>query len=752
MRLLNKGMTMPKPTLMTHLVTTIVISTAVITNCSTAFSADSSSPGTALSAGDLRLSVDSSGEGIRLTSLSDTATKVELLAAKPVPLFGMTLREGQAGQEVRLDADAGWSQVAVALKSDKELELKWIAAKDSRLTGVQVTARATADVAASAIRWQFEVQNTNSHWGVWRVAFPQAAIADLGDGACAFVPRGPGEATPGLWKRNFQFRDTYPGAWMTMQFMAAYDLSKKTGLYIGLHDPTGSTKDLAVDTRPAEKSVVFQFDVPAENMGQPGTGYRCEGEAVWQLIRGDWFDAALIYRNWVRRQAAWYPKLGPDGRSDTVPEMRTLAAWSLGGADPWPAGGPPSAEKLAQFKEFAKRVGPPVGMHWYGWHQNPFDNDYPHYFPARDGFKQAVADLQSSGLLVMPYINGRLWDTRDRGTEDFEFSKLAKANAVKDERGQLITEEYGSKESDGSNVKFSVMCPATRFWQDRVHEITLTLFKEYGVKGVYIDQIAAMFARPCFDPSHGHPLGGGHWWADGYRKMLDDIRRDMPKDCFLTTECNAEAFVRWFDGYLTWHWQNEGQVPAFSTVYGGALQLFGRSYSGGPTRDLALRMKAGQQLTFGEQIGWLGPEVINEKSNFEFLQNVVGLRRQLQQYFASGEMARPPKIEGEVPTVKADWGWGGGNWWIKDRALLTTAWVRPTERSAATIFVNVSDQPINATVLLNAAEYGLTAEKLEGTVVTSGGPGDRFESGLELRRPISVPPHEAVAWELKPAR
>jgi len=81
----------------------------------------------------------------------------------------------------------------------------------------------------------------------------------------------------------------------------------------------------------------------------------------------------------------------------------------------------------------------------------------------------------------------------------------------------------------------------------------------------------------------------------------------------LTTECNAEPFVKWFDGYLTWHWQHDGQVPAFPAVYGGAIQMFGRAYRGGPTKDLALRMKAGQQLVFGEQIGWIDPNIVREE-------------------------------------------------------------------------------------------------------------------------------------------
>ena len=313
-----------------RLVSTILLPLFAVASGSTAVAAEPSPRAAIFSAGDLRLSVEASADGIRLTSLSDTATKTELLAAKPAPLFTLTLREGPTGQETRLDADTGWSRVEITSQSEKELQLQWLAAKDERLEGIHVTAKAVADDSAHAIRWHLEVQNASQGWGVWRVLFPQAAIADLGGDACAFLPRGPGEVQPGLWRRPFQFRDTYPGAWMTMQFMAAYDRVRKTGLYIGLHDPSGSTKDLAVESRPAEKSVLFQFDVPAVNMGQPGAGMRFDGEAVWQLIRGDWFDAAVIYRDWVREKAGWYPALGAEGRSDTVPEMRTLSAWASG--------------------------------------------------------------------------------------------------------------------------------------------------------------------------------------------------------------------------------------------------------------------------------------------------------------------------------------------------------------------------------------------------------------------------------------
>ena len=39
-----------------------------------------------------------------------------------------------------------------------------------------------------------------------------------------------------------------------------------------------------------------------------------------------------------------------------------------------------------------------------------FDTHYPDYFPPRSNFKAVVAALQSMGVAVFPYINGRIFE------------------------------------------------------------------------------------------------------------------------------------------------------------------------------------------------------------------------------------------------------------------------------------------------------------------------------------------------------
>jgi hypothetical protein len=694
-------------------------------------------------AGDLGLALERTDDGIRLQSLFDRKANRELLATPSLPLFQVSLRHLPTKREVQLTADAGWKQVDWQLKGNA-ITLQWRQPKE---IGKDVVVNLRASLGANSIGWQISIANLPADWSILRVTFPQLAIADLGEGAEVFFPRGPGEVQRNLWRRSFNYRSLYPNGWATMQFVAAYsgtwDKGQGTGIYVGVHDPNGSAKDIVVRSEPQMKRVILAFEHPVPNMGIGGNKFALAGKVVWQLLHGDWFDAAMIYRDWVRKEARWFPKgtrgTGQGTRVDTPLWMRELCVWAVGGGAP--------KECVPIVKEFAKFMGVPVGFHWYNWHQIPFDNDYPHYFPTKEGFAEGVRELQQSGVFVMPYINGRLWDTRDKGTEDWQFSKVALPAATKREDGTPYMESYGSKEVDGSDVKLAPMCPTTKLWQDKVREIVLRLFNEFGVNAVYIDQVAAAPPVLCFDKRHGHPLGGGSWWNEGYWQMLDAIRKTMPKDRMLTTECNAEPFVKWFDGYLTWHWQHDGQVPAFPAVYGGAIQMFGRAYRGGPTKDLALRMKAGQQLVFGEQIGWIDPNIVREKENAEFLRQVVRLRWQLRHYFWMGEMARPPKLSGDIPKVRADWQWAG-EWWVETDAVLTGAWRLPQKGKLALLFVNVSDQLVTATLEFDGKSYGFRSKRLRVTEVSEKGRGAEELLPLSFRKTILFRPRTAFAFEI----
>jgi hypothetical protein len=688
-------------------------------------------------AGDLELGLGESKEGISLQHLSDAKQDRQLASTNPLPLFTLKLRQTGSSDEVTLNADQGWRECSLK-HSRSGFKLAWGRPTDDALAGISVTASAARDSGASAFRWRLRVENKSTNWSVWHVVFPQVALADLGTNASVLFPRGSGQVETNAWSRPVNYRGTYPEGWCSMQFMSAYTGSEpSTGFYLGMHDRWGSTKEILLKSEPTAHVVRMSFDHPAPDMGRPGNGFVLEGEAVWQLLRGDWFDAARIYRTWAKKEAKWWPHLSRDGRNDTPAWMRQLNVWAMTGGAP--------GECVPPVKNFREFLGLPLGFHWYTWHQIPFDNDYPHYFPAKEGFTEGVAELRAAGVFPMPYINGRLWDSHDRGADDYQFTNLAWPSVTKKPDGTPYLETYGSKETNGQPVRLGVMCPSTPLWQNTMSNIVLRLLRDCGTSGVYIDQVAAAAPKLCMDRTHGHPLGGGHWWTESYWKMLDQIRRAKPSQAMLTTECNSEPFIRWFDGYLTWHWQNNGQVPAFPAVYGGTVQMFGRAYRGGSTKDLALRMKAGQQLVFGEQLGWLDPGLVQEPENAAFFHDVARLRSRLSRYFFAGEMARPPKLIGEMPQVKADWQWSG-EWWVTTDAVLTGAWKVPRERRLVLLFVNVSDRPVTAAVSAAFKDWGVPRETFAPRVISAAGLIPNYP--VVFDKPLVFPARQATAWEL----
>jgi hypothetical protein len=695
-------------------------------------------------AGNLRLTIEDRAGGLALQSVRDSQTGLEFLAASAPPLFTLKVREVESGKEVELDAESGWRSVEIE-PGEGRLALHFSSPERAGLERLSVTMTAHLDNAAHRIRWNVAVRNETEGWSLLNVVFPQLAVGELGEDGCVFFPRAPGEVETGLWRKNFKHSGLYPEPWTTMQYVAAYPADGRAGLYVAAHDPSGSPKQITIESHPETRAVAFTYDQPAADMSLPGNDYETVGEVVWQLFRGDWFDASVIYRDWVRENARWYPqwkmdgKDPGDGRDDTPKWMRELPIWvSRSG---------PFEEVVARTKEFKEEMGVPVGLHWYNWHAIPFDNDYPHYFPTKPGFAERVAELQEAGIYVMPYINGRLWDTHDRGAEDFEFTKVALPAATKDEEGKPYIESYGSEEEDGSKVELAVMCPATPLWQERVRDICMRLFGECGVDSVYIDQVAAMSPRLCMDPSHGHPLGGGTWWNEGYWKMLQSIRDAMPEGAMLTTECNSEPFAHVFDGYLSWTWQHDGQVPAFCVVYGGALQVFGRQYGG---NHPAKRMKGGQQLVFGEQLGWMWPDMMNEnEETTKFFRDLCQLRWKLRRYFAAGEMARPPTLAGEMPTLTENWEWANSkSWFVTTDAVLCGAWALPQDEKLVMMFVNVSEEPVTASFSWDAAAYKITAESVQRRRITADDEGEPERVEARVTEELTFPPLTPWAWEI----
>jgi len=675
--------------------------------------------------------------GIALESFFDLRAERELLSETRTPFWSLLLI-GTTGKTQKLSSAEGLGGFRVKessgnTASEDVIEMEWRGAIGGDTGQFRITCRVS--IAGEKSSWQMDVDNLSETWSIKNITFPRISLRAIGESEeddFLVIPHGSGGLRPVPIKTKAEFSGRYPGGWCSMQFFSHYDAD--CGLYFAVHDPFASTKDLKVRV-PDASSLETSFAWPAPDSGVPGNDWQCPGEAVLEVFRGDWFDAAQIYRKWVAKKAKWWPENGKAGRSDTPRWFQDIAVWAQTGGSP--------EQVVGQVKKFAEYMGVPTALHWYNWHMVPFDDDYPHYFPYKKGFPEGVKALQDAGVRVMPYINGRLWDT---DLDDFKNNAIR--FCTKDEKGQPYIEVYGSGE------KLCPMCPTTKLWQETVQDIVLRLVGPgVDVDAVYIDQIAAATPRLCFDTTHGHPLAGGHWWnTQGYWPMLGKLQKKMSKlypEKVLTTECNAEPYVHVFDGYLTWHFQYQDQIPLFAAVYGGEIQLFSRAYQGDSWKGLAMRMKTGQALVFGEQLGWISPGMISNAESAAFLRRMARLRYVLRVYLARGEMARPPALKGNVSTVTADWQWWGKRP-VTTPAILSGAW-RAKDGRLALIFVNVSGEAQEAQLEFDADRYGLGKSPFLTVIArTENGAGEPAREDRRFRRGIELKPHDAVAFEISP--
>ena len=692
--------------------------------------------------GNLGLALDVTKEGIRLISLYDLQKQQELAADTSSPLFVIQLFHPQQKKYFSLDAESGWKSTffqktaaGFALTFKREIQ------------GSPLAITVTADAAAgdSAWKWSIDIDNKNLGWSVEKVFFPQVKLRHWANDLAAFVPAGAGMVKQNPIANRFGYDGTYPsGTRASMQYMAIYQTGDNpTGLYVARHDPLASFKTLHLQTEGITNTASLSFDQMAENPQTAANTFHYEGTGVWKLLHGDWYDAARYYKNWVQRNATWWPEVDDNGRVDTPEWYKKLGfAITLATRKDMPSTG----DEILKMKNY---IGLPMLDHWYQWHGNPFDNDYPHYFPSKPGFKDEVQRVQQDDVHVMPYINGRLWDTRDKELEDFEFTKKALPWATKIEKdGKLVTntESYRSTESDGSKVLLAVMCPYTPFWQSTVTNVVNKLTRGVGVDGVYIDQIGASRPVPCMDPTHGHPLGGGHWWVQGYHAMLKQIQDTIPADKIITTEDNAEPYLKYLDGMLSWMWIDDGQVPAFPVVYGSAVQFFGRSYNAG---DISIRMKAGQELTFGEQIGWINPGTFfsdkTSDATRQYFKQVTHIRDKISPYIYAGEMQRPPVLQNNPP-IAANWGRSGT---VTTNSVLTAAWKKYGANKVAIVFTNVSDKPLTLPYHFDPAEYGIPAKGYQIAQWNSEQPdGQQKIQASKSTFDMALPGLSSIVWEI----
>lgn len=489
--------------------------------------------------------------------------------------------------------------------------------------------------------WRLNVAVHSPRIGVWRVDFPVIGPLAASDTAELVVPNGWGQLIPNP-SQSKGYHGHFPCG--TCDLQAANLSDAGSGLYLAAHDPTGNDKEIAFDTDSAQHTVTYRLINHPAGMGTVSLGqnYVQPYAAAIGAYRGNWLTGAKMYRRWLPN-AVWWPQETMATRQETPQWIKETALWILTGGY--------AKDVVPSAKAFAEYFDVPIALHWYSWHEIPFDDHYPEYFPTKPGFAEGVRELRQAGIKVMPYINGRLWDPRN---DSWRVEKAATACA-KDAQGLKYVEVYAS------HVALAVMCPSTALWQQKIASTVQRLIAECGVNAVYIDQISAAPAKLCFDAGHPHAPGGGDFWVGGYRELLVQTRaaaKAADAQAMLTTEDAAEPFADLLDAFLMCNSTRDQLIPFYPAVYSGRSLTFGRYIYTEDVASLeAFATKVGQMFVFGAQLGWLGTNIMEEKYREQagYLRRLAKIRHAATQYMAMGELVGFPELTPPPATIDTCW-------------------------------------------------------------------------------------------------
>ena len=296
------------------------------------------------------------------------------------------------------------------------------------------------------------------------------------------------------------------------------------------------------------------------------------------FIDGGWREAAMRYREWAKGQR-WYAPLSERPNTDVLDTIDFCRInhehYRLGTDD---------AEFLETARLIKERLDARPLMHWYGWNKAPRHGDwYPEMADWSDsewleGLHRRNAELDAAGVKKIPYVNVHLWDRKLKS-----FAEESAPDSVIMPESLEITDEPWL-----SDRNLFAVCHATEKIKKKANALFSRLVTEDGFDGIYIDQVASFNATLCFSESHGHPVGGGKWWAEEYHKMIAPFREEMCKGKILTTESCAECYHDLFDLFLILDTSGQSSgffralgadnvesLPLFKMIYGDSAVAYG---------------------------------------------------------------------------------------------------------------------------------------------------------------------------------
>jgi hypothetical protein len=274
-----------------------------------------------------------------------------------------------------------------------------------------------------------------------------------------------------------------------------------------------------------------------------------------------------------------------------------------------------------------------------------------------------------------------------------------------------------------------------------------------------MDQIASFYPCLCFDPNHGHPVGGVAAWVDGNRILVQKTNRATRKqrpDAILTTEDHAEPFIDVFDALLTVNSVTEAHemIPMYKYVYAGYFIGFGMMHGdhwNANTGDqfnthLPFVMRNALMFTWGIQLGWFDPSILKVDSpEAQYLKTLakaaLGPARKFSLY---GEMLKSLKLTGDNPILTAPWRAGKPD--TKLPAVLNYIY-KANDGHLGLLFTNMDSKEHEVSFEVDLAKYLSDAKSYRVSELIDKGKNYLVEKST-FSKTYNFPPYSAVVLEI----
>ncbi len=417
-------------------------------------------------------------------------------------------------------------------------------------------------------------------------------------------------------------------------------------------------------------------------------------------IRGDWYDAAKLYRSWTTT----LPKVKSLAvRTDIPGWFKNLSVWFQGAT--WAH----DEDKLLAYADdmidLRKKLGEPFGFHWYIWQKySRHDYRYPDYLPAPPGFIKAARKMQEAGIYVMPYINIQLCDTSlPFWTEEkaSEYARLAPT-------GKPYF-EYGA---GGPESPMVPMCVVNDYWQNKIMGIATHVVSDYSVDAIYWDEYT-MAPYACYATKHKHPWSGGTYDRDA----VDSVLRKtlvLKKNIVITGEGLLEVYIDKIHGQLNGHADMRADsLPIFQTVDADRTTEFGVWVNSGEINSMDIfNSKLAFNLVRGRQLAWYDRDLIRLNDpdmveQIELLKKYSAARHSNLDFLYSGEFLRTPDLS-RLSKAKRTWDiWPGTRKIDYDLPVVLAECYRSFKGDIGIVLANHTDTEQTISIPWNQKDWGI---------------------------------------------